>query len=282
MVTHAWRRAQGLALTAVRTGIANWSAANDIYCCSDSPGPLQPLALNWHSAPPPHQVTWATAIVGDRLRFVCSPATAKIDWVMPAANKAARVAACRRVEAERQAEVVAACRGSSLTWTARDGWQVLEAAAPSSPPKRHRLIGEPGARERFWLFVSGGRFVARSCQANVQALGGSPREAVDGLRGALRQFRRQYGPLGRREKAARSVRLEPCRADLEREFDAEVMQCLYRHGFWGGATRFAELAAEHLRRDRRLSTEARSEICCPTSETKTPLAGPLDVQPLGR
>ena len=280
MVTHAWRRAQGLAYAAVRTGIANWSAANEIYCCAGSPGPLQPLELNWHSAPPPHQVTWASAIVGDQLRFVCSPATTKIDWAMPVPDKAARVAAWRRVEAERQAEVMAACRGPSLTWTARDGWQVLEAPVPASTPKRHRLIGEPGETERFWLFASGGRFVARSCQANVQSLGGSPREAVHGLRVAIRQFRRQYGALERSEKQARQARPAPCRADLERELDTQVLQCLCRHGFWGGAARFAELAVKHLERDRRLPPEARSEVCGPSPEAKAPPGGPLDVLPL--
>lgn len=258
MVTHAWRRAQGLAMAAVRTGIANWSAAKEVYSFKASPGPPQPLELNWHSATPPHQVTWATVVGEGHLRFVCSPATAKVDWTMPLPDKAARVAAWRRGEAERQAEVEAACRGSSLTWSARGGWQVLEAAKPSTTPKRHRLIGERGGADRFWLFVSGGRFVARLCQANVQVFGDSPREAVHGLRTALRQSRRQYG-LARCEREPRAVRPAPCRGDLECEFNTQVMQCLYVHGFWGGAARFAELAAQHLAKDRRLPAEARSE-----------------------
>ena len=112
--------------------------------------------------------------------------------------------------------------------------------------------------DRFWLFVSGGRFVARSCQANVQVFGDSPREAVHGLRTALRQSRRQYG-LARCEREPRAVRPAPCRGDLECEFNTQVMQCLYVHGFWGGAARFAELAAQHLAKDRRLPAEARSE-----------------------
>ena len=259
MVTHAWRRAQGIALAAVRNGIADWQSANEVYFSTLSfPRPGEPLC-NWYSAPPPFQVTWATSFAGGRLRFVSSPATSRIDWTLSATSKSTRVQAWLVADSKRKAEVDAACRGPSLTWTLGEGWQVLEAAHPGvSGVKRHRLLGLklPGAK--FWLFTADGRFVARSCESKIQAFGATPREAINGLRTAMRQHRRQYGP-GETIAQIPEISTTPCRLDLERELDMLVMQSLYSCGFWNGAWRFNSVAVAYLNKDRRLAVEGRSQ-----------------------
>lgn len=257
MVTHAWRRAQGTALAAVRSGLADWTEVRAFYCVGLGINQADEISPSWYEAPPPYQVTWATALVGDRLRFASSPAHVRIDWTLPAPDKAARVRAWQQAEAARLAVVDRACRGAVLTWSEREGWQVCEAARPTGcPAKRHRLIVGTRLRAHLWVFISNGRFVARSCEVGVQVFGESAREAIHGLRAALRQYRRRYEmPIV--ESAAPLASPILCRRDLEEEFEQEVMQAFHWLGFWRGAWRFKELALGYLSTDRRLQEKER-------------------------
>jgi hypothetical protein len=75
-ITHAWRRAQMLAVHAAATGFADWSAATERYLPVgaissthiDRPKPSG--TAFWFDAPPPYQVTWAAVVSGEHLRFV--------------------------------------------------------------------------------------------------------------------------------------------------------------------------------------------------------------------
>ncbi len=259
MVTHAWRRAQGTALAAVRSGLADWTGVRACYSTGPGIGQADEISPNWYLAPPPYQVTWATALVGNRLRFVSSPAHVRIDWTLPLPNKAARVRAWHRAEEARLAVVDRACHGPTLTWSEREGWQVCEAARPTGGQvKRHWLMVGKGVRVHFWVFVSDGRFVARGCEVAVQAFGESAREAIHALRAAVRQFRRRY-ELPKAEVVARPALPVPCRRDLEESFELQVMQAFYWLGFWGGSWRFKNLALEYLSKDRRLPEPRRCE-----------------------
>lgn len=249
MVTYAWRRAQNAALQAVSTGIADWRCPSEIDCNQSGTKPSHEPTWNWYSAPPPFQVTWASAVVGNSLRFLSSPKSARIDWTLPLPDKRARIEMWRRAEAARNAEVQAACQGPSLTWTSLDGWRVLEAAHPrGGAAKRHRLFVEKGEWIRFWLFAADRRFVARTCDAKLQTLGNTPREAVQALRTAVLQYRRLYR-LAKPANVPLPIPTSRDGLELEREFDLRLMQCLCLFGFWGGAWRFHDIAVEHLVRN---------------------------------
>jgi hypothetical protein len=257
-VVFAWRRAQATASAAVRTGIADWRCANLGYFREQGSLLDDAPFWSWYLAPPPFQVSWATAVVEERLRFVSSPAESRIDWTLPQQGKATRVQAQLQADQARWTQVDAACKGPCLTWTVRDGWQVLESARPGrGAAKRHRLLGDAPAGSRFWLFGADGSFVARSCEYSVQALGPSPREAISNLRTAMRQYHRHYGS-GRPVGQPLEVCGTPCRMEFQRELDTRVRRALYTLGFWGGAWGLNNIAMEHLARDRRLPAE---DIC---------------------
>lgn len=70
-ITHAWRRAQMLAVHAAATGFADWSAATERYLPAgaisstyiDRPKPSG--TAFWFDAPPPYQATWAAVVSGE-------------------------------------------------------------------------------------------------------------------------------------------------------------------------------------------------------------------------
>lgn len=252
-VTHAWRRAQHTAIAAVHTGIADWRCSAGVYCFKSAHQADRGPPLNWYAASPPYQVTWATAKVGSHLRFVSGPVLARVDWDIPSPNKLLRVAAWRHGAAARRAHVSSACHGQCRTWNSREGWQILEAAQPGDGVvKKHRLLGVGSADSAFWIFVAGGRFVARSCEEEVQTFGQTPREAICNLRAAMRQHQSQLTlPMRARP---RSARVEPCKSPRKSELEMQVMQCVWLHGFWRGAWEFNRVAIQHLKWTRPTST----------------------------
>lgn len=243
-VTHAWRWAQGVAINAVCTGIADWRGACEPLDGSTGRATGPSVSL-------PHAPAWAAALGGASLRFVSAAPAASLDWSMPTPDKAARVQRWRRDAAARRATQDAARTGLCLQWSLDLGWQVLEAAHPGAGAvKRHRLLGAGKPDDKFWLFESEGHFVARACAAKVQTLGETPGEAITRLRFALLQFRGRYAAPALPADTASPVDLVPCRTDLQRALDEQVAACLAEFGFWRGAARLHDIACNHLR-DRR-------------------------------
>ena len=250
-ITHAWRRAQMLAVHAAATGFADWSAATERYLPAgaissthiDRPKPSG--TAFWFDAPPPYQVTWAAVVSGEHLRFVSAPAMPRIDWTLPRSSKAQRQATWSEAERRRVSELHGACDGPCLSWSARAGWEVLPSASPSAgPSKRHRLLGVPGA-PRVWVFAWGGGFAARVCEIRVQAFGATAREAIDALRSAVRQHSRQGPPVDTAPPlpASEPEALPP---EVHAEYELRVSRELHEHGFWRRPWMFGNIAREHL------------------------------------
>ncbi len=249
-ITHAWRRAQGIAIQAAATGIADWSAANERYvpagapCSSFAHWPKPSRTAFWFDAPPPFQVTWAAAISGEYLRFVASPARPRIDWTMPRSSKAQRQTTWSTALQARASELHGACTGPCLTWSARAGWEVRPSASPIAPAKRHRLLGVASA-PKFWVFPWGGGFAARACEARIQTFGDTAREAIDALRLAVLQHGRKYPPP-RPSRSSPTSAPVPQRPEVHAAYEMLVARELREHGFWQRAWMFGKLAREHL------------------------------------
>lgn len=250
-ITHAWRRAQMLAVHAAATGFADWSAATERYLPAgaisstyiDRPKPSG--TAFWFDAPPPYQVTWAAVVSGEHLRFVSAPAMSRIDWTLPRSSKAQRQATWAEAERRRGSELHGACGGPCLTWSARAGWEVLPSASPATgPSKRHRLLGAAGA-PRFWVFSCGGGFAARMCEIRVQAFGTTAREAIDALRLAVWQHGRQY-PQVNAAPPLPSSEPEALPPETHPEYELRVSRELHAHGFWRRPWKFGNIAREHL------------------------------------
>jgi hypothetical protein len=255
-ITHAWRRAQRLAMHAAATGFADWNAATEQYgpaggSSSAYIDQLKPSGTAlWFNAPPPFQVTWAAAVIGEHLRFVSVPATARIDWTLPRSSKAQRRTTWSTVQQQRATDLLVSCRGPCLTWSAHGGWGVCASARPEiTPIKRHRLLGVAGA-PRFWVFPRQGGFAARACEVRIQAFGATAREAVDALRAAVRQHRKQFPQEHPRPTKLTSNPL-PLRPDSHPGYEAQVSLELQAHDFWKRAWMFGSLAREHLASARR-------------------------------
>jgi hypothetical protein len=239
VIVHAWRRAQHLAIAAVRTGVADWRGVGE---------PLS-TATGSHM-PQVQRLTWAASIVGSKLRFVSSAAPAAVDWSLPRPDKRERTLAWRRDVAERRAARTAACRGPCLTWSFDQGWTVVDSTSPGAgPAKRHRLLDGREVIGYFWLFAAESGFVARACGARIQTSAHTPLEAVNLLRLALRQFRSRF-VLPTRPSVLADTH-HPGRTDLQIELDARVSACLVEFGFWSGASRLHDIAYDHLDKVRR-------------------------------
>lgn len=255
-ITHAWRRAQMLAVRAATTGIADWSAATERYCPAGASTstlihwPKPSGTAFWFDAPPPYQVTWAAAVSGEQLRFVSAPATPRIDWTLPRSSKAQRQATWSAAQRMRASELRVTCSGPCLTWSAHTGWDVRPSVSPSiAPAKRHRMLGVAGA-PRFWVFPWEGGFVARACDGRIQAFGATAREAIDTLRSAVRQHSKNCPPLDRAPLSGPSNAV-PLRPEVHPVYEMQVARELHEHGFWRRAWMFGILASEHLASDER-------------------------------
>ena len=169
-VVQAWRQAQLDALEAVQHGIVDW---------------------RWVTAP--SVAASASTTLGAELRFFSIANLGRIDWTLPRPDKAARCRAWQSAAQRRRTAMLATCSGPCLTWDERSGWRVQAASRPAQDAwKRHRLLGASGARPSFWLYEDGDLFVARACDIKLQGYGSSPKAAIDALRVALRQYRRQF------------------------------------------------------------------------------------------
>lgn len=250
-ITHAWRRAQMLAVHAAANGLADWSAATERYLPAgttsskhiDRPKPSG--TAFWFDAPPPYQVTWAAVVSDEQLRFVSAPALPRIDWTLPRSSKAERLAKWSEAQRRRTSEFLGACSGPCLTWSARAGWEVLPSADPGvTQVKRHRLLDACGS-SRFWVFAWGGGFAARSCEIKLQTFGSTAREAIDALRVAVRQHSKLYKQTNAAAPLP-AIAPEPLPPENHPEYELLVSRELHAHGFWGRPRMFGHLARGHL------------------------------------
>ena len=274
-ITHAWRRAQMLAVHAAATGFADWSAATERYLPVgaissthiDRPKPSG--TAFWFDAPPPYQVTWAAVVSGEHLRFVSAPAMPRIDWTLPRSSKAQRQATWSEAKRRRVSELRGACGGPCLTWSAHAGWEVLPSASPATAPvKRHRLLGVAGA-PRFWVFAWAGGFAATMCEIRVQAFGATAREAIDALRSAVRQHSRQC-PQVNAAPSLPSSEPEPLPPEDQPEYELRVSRVLHAHGFWRRPWMFRNIAQEHLASVQGRSGEGNPDDRPPTGDIAVP------------
>ena len=240
-----------LAVHAAANGLADCSAATERYLPAgttsskhiDRPKPSG--TAFWFDAPPPYQVTWAAVVSGEQLRFVSAPALPRIDWTLPRSSKAERQATWSEAQRRRTSELLGACSGPCLTWSARAGWEVLPSADPGvTQVKRHRLLGVCGA-SRFWVFASGSGFAARSCEIRLQTFGANARDAIDALRSAVRQHSRRC-PQVNAVPPLPSSEPEPLPPEVHAEYELRVSRELHAHGFWRRPWMFGNIAQEHL------------------------------------
>lgn len=113
-----------------------------------------------------------------------------------------------------------------------------------APTKRHRLLGVAGT-PGFWVFPWEGDFAARACEVRIQAFGATAREAVDALRAAVRQHRKQF-PQEHSRPTTPTSNPVPLRSESHLRYAVMVSLELQAHGFWKRAWMFGNLAREHL------------------------------------
>jgi hypothetical protein len=156
-----------------------------------------------------------------------------------------------------------ACQGPCITWSARDGWRVAPSRIPGEGAfRRHRLLGIAAVRPHFWLFTAGGDIVARHCTVAMQALGDTPRQAIEALRAGVRHHVRLYGRAGHEARLhAVPVTPEPMQHLGTRRLREQV-QRIREHGRywscgdWPTATRYLDEAGLRIGQTRAATPDA--------------------------
>lgn len=261
-VTHAWRRAQACAMQAMRSGLADWRSATEQANGYSASSGGQADAWNWHTAPPPYQVTWAASANSSRLRFASHPATVRIDWTMASMTKTERRAAWCNVQARRQGLLDQLTAGPTLSWTQRDGWRAIDSThAEQSSAKAHRLFLPRGERMSVWLFRSPAGYTVRAVDTKLEVCGESPKAAFAAMREALSMYQARYGAIPTAKPTRKFARGESraSRGDLVQCYALHLAHIRYDLGFWRGAESFNQLAHGLLVADRRLPAEERAE-----------------------
>ncbi len=238
-----WREAQKLALASVQSGVADWREPK----CGEAR-------------------SWATVHAAGELRFVAIEQPTGLDWSLQLPDKARRREAWLKGAASRLREVEAECVGPCLSWSERDGWAVTDSLAPTTASAvRHRLLGIEGGRPKLWLFVSGGLFVARACGLKLQVAAETPKDAIEGLRKAVRQHRRTYPP----EPVKRSQPLacpRPVRDHALHDYERQMGSAMRDYGFWRGASLFHSAAKHFLEAVKHRDVEASEQRMRQTRE----------------
>ena len=226
-----WHDAMARAATAAATGLANWEENTDLTDLCD-----------WVAIGQPE----------GRLRFLSLSIERHWPLPLPRTDKAQRREQGRQAQALRWQALEAACRGSCLTWTLKEGWSVSASCAPDAVRWRcHRLLGLHGIHPRFWLYTSSGRFVARLCSYRLQATADTARDAIDALRRGTRQYAKVYGTHDLGESPNPVPPQVPLRVADElagQEQRADVERARQQFGFWHCASTVDHITRLYLQR----------------------------------
>lgn len=102
---------------------------------------------------------------------------------------------------------------------------------------------------RFWLFQSGRPFVARASDTKLQVVAATPRDAIEALRQAMREYRRRYfvravdgDPLPLR------MRPQPAAVPARAAYELSISRLARENGFWVGAEVFCAEAVRFTSR----------------------------------
>lgn len=226
-----WHDAMARAATAAATGMANWEEKTDLTDLCDWVAVRQPEG---------------------RLRFLAL--SIERHWLvpLPRTDKAQRREQVRQAQTFRWQALEAACRGSCLTWTPKEGWSVSLSCVPDAVRWRcHRLLGLHDIHPRFWLFTSSGRFVARLCSYRLQATGDTARDGIEALRQSVRQYAKVYGTHdlgGVPNPIPPQVPLRVADELAEQEQRADVERARQRFGFWHCASTVDHITRLYLQR----------------------------------
>lgn len=146
-------------------------------------------------------------------------------------SKSERIEASRQAEQTRSATIARMCAGHCLAF---DGeCRVVSATLPlvseyPSRVRRRKLLGVHG-RPKFWIFRGPQGVIARLCDVPLEGKGATWREAIEGLRDALRRQLRAGFPL-----PTQSAERIFCRTTSteERIAAAEICWMASRSCFW--------------------------------------------------
>jgi hypothetical protein len=133
---------------------------------------------------------WAAKVQRDgTVLFACISPTTSLLETRHHKPKSARICEQQVLMLERSRAIQNACKGPCLTWSQKEGWNVITAVAPDGTSwKRHSLRGTFKVRPHFWLFPANGGYVARLETIPLQVTEQSPREAILNLRTAYAQY----------------------------------------------------------------------------------------------
>ncbi|MBT2305515.1 hypothetical protein J7E70_34560 [Variovorax paradoxus] len=248
-----WLRYHGLALA----GLAMWNAAQLRVAEAIDTG-----WADWTSEPHYLQgkVFWFGRVQHNRVQFVGYLRDVQPPpFRSPMLTKSERISALAMRPLSRLSVLRSLCAGPCLTWTAHEGWHVLNNVQPNTNDVRQMRLLHVGRAQKFWLFESSGRFVARMTGERLQVIADAPREAIAGLRSALLQHRAVY--------AARGVGAEqqPSNPSLTLKYFGEraaaslrpQMQYAGKHGFWKLPSNAMKITREGVLGQQRLTADAR-------------------------
>ncbi len=222
-----WSEAQARATAAARSGVADWTVAED---------------TSWRDS------MWLARATPGLIGLVAPIMTA---WPMRfRESKAARKQSYAERALARQCTMWAAACGACLTWTEKAGWEVIAAIAPADSDLRHRrLLGVDGGRPWCWLYRSqSGDFVARWEDARLQVKADTPRAAFTALRRCAADYRRICRITLPCALPVPTVLPEPMLEKITKDYQymVAVARCS-RNGFWSEACELVEFARWYQR-----------------------------------
>lgn len=169
----AWGRATDLTKESISNRWADWSHDPGIFA---------------------GRVVWCVRKRGGRFRFAAYVKDAcDNEFTANMSNKAQRSEAFRQQERSGHEAIRTLAGARCLIWDVRDGWRTGFAAPADTHEevKRVRLL-HVKPRADFWLYISERRFIARLVNGIIQVSADTAREAIEGLRDALNQYRHMF------------------------------------------------------------------------------------------
>ncbi len=236
-----WHEARARATASIHSGIAVWER-----------GPLDEAGpCDW----------WAALRPDSSVHFLAPAFDGHDLQAPPRPDKRARCAEFARLQTGRHQAMLAMFQGACLTWSADDGWCVVDAVPPEEDSvRRHRLLGLPGRRPWFLLYRAlDGRIVARLGVLRLQVIENTPHGAIAALRQCVQDYARVCAAVVPPDHPA-AAQVQPCPVDtgLASDYWDFVATVRVTVGFWRGAGTLASAA--------RCYASARSTTLCPAAD----------------